>query len=166
MWLNTAVMRDGEPGSDDPFRPPDIPTEVECIHCGEEYESYLIRWVPNDERNPDDGFWCCPTPGCDGVGFCFDIFPTDPDWRDENGHKVWCDFDEDEDSPEGEESDEDFEEGTEEDSDDEEAEWSPEWEQAMYGDDADEWSESEDSPLPGDDKRPPEPPLNEDDIPF
>ena len=37
------------------------------------------------------GFWCCPIPGCDGRGFCFDIFPTDPEWRDEHGERVWVD---------------------------------------------------------------------------
>lgn len=88
-------------GSEDPFRPPDIPIEVHCIHCGEEYESYLIKWVP-DEKRPGEGFWSCPTPGCDGIGFCFDIWPTDPDWRDENGEKV-CFFDD------GDEFDEDDE---------------------------------------------------------
>src|SRR5207237_10786141 len=78
-------MREGKDGSNDPFRPPDIPIEVQCIHCGEEYESYLIKWVV-DEKG--EGFWCCPTPGCDGIGFCFDIWPSDPEWRDENGEKV------------------------------------------------------------------------------
>ena len=78
-------MRESQDGSDDPFRPPDIPIEVHCIHCGEEYESYLIKWVV-DEKG--EGFWCCPTPGCDGIGFCFDIWPTDPEWRDEDGNKV------------------------------------------------------------------------------
>jgi len=91
-------MPQDPPGSNDPFRPPDIPIEVHCIHCGEEYDSYLIKWVP-DEKNPNQGFWSCPTPGCDGIGFCFDIWPTDPDWRDENGEKVSC-FDEDEDDDE------------------------------------------------------------------
>jgi hypothetical protein len=85
-------MREGAPGSDDPFRPPDIPIEVHCRHCGQEYESYLIKWVP-DETYHNKGFWSCPTPGCDGIGFCFDIWPTDPDWRDENGQKVFFDDD-------------------------------------------------------------------------
>jgi ferredoxin len=96
-------MREGSPGSNDPFRPPDIPIEVHCIHCGEEYESYLIKWVP-DERDPSDGFWSCPTPGCDGIGFCFDIWPTDPDWRDENGQKVMF-FDDEDDEGEYDEED-------------------------------------------------------------
>jgi hypothetical protein len=30
-------------------------------------------------RDGFPGFWMCPTPNCDGAGFCFDIFPTDPD---------------------------------------------------------------------------------------
>ena len=28
----------------DPFRPPELPIEVQCIHCGREYDSYLIEW--------------------------------------------------------------------------------------------------------------------------
>jgi hypothetical protein len=70
----------------DPFHPPDIPTEVECLHCGESYESYLIEWrVQPDADGKQHGFWCCPTPGCDGMGFGFDILPTDPEYRDERG---------------------------------------------------------------------------------
>jgi hypothetical protein len=70
----------------DPFRPPEIPTEVGCLHCQQVYESYLIEWR---ERTCADGkvrgFWCCPTPGCDGAGFGFDILPTDPEYQDEHG---------------------------------------------------------------------------------
>ena len=70
----------------DPFRPPAIPTLVHCIHCNEEYDSYLIEWREStgaDGRT--HGFWCCPIPGCDGAGFGFDIFPVDPTYRDERG---------------------------------------------------------------------------------
>ena len=42
------------------------------------------------------GFWCCPTPGCDGKGFGFDIFPIDPDYRDEQGNLMWMEDDDDE----------------------------------------------------------------------
>ena len=76
----------------DPFRPPDIPTEVHCIHCNQEYESYLIQWrVETDADGKAIGFWCCPIPNCDGQGFGFDIFPTDPDYLDSDGEKMWCD---------------------------------------------------------------------------
>lgn len=80
----------------DPFHPPEIPTEVQCLHCGEEYESYLIEW--REERCADgsvEGFWCCPTAGCGGKGFGFDILPTDPEYQDERGG--WVDFDDEED---------------------------------------------------------------------
>ena len=74
----------------DPFRPPAIPTEVCCLHCGREYESYLIQWQEErDEVGDVHGFWCCPTPGCDGRGFGFDIFPTDPEYRGEDGEPMW-----------------------------------------------------------------------------
>jgi len=105
VCFNCTTMREGEPGFDDPFRPPDIPTEVCCMHCGEEYESYLIQWTAVHGDDADDGFWCCPTPGCAGVGFCFDIWPTDPEWRDEHGQKVMF-FDDDE--GEGDDEDSDF----------------------------------------------------------
>ena len=28
----------------DPFGPPAVPTSVGCLHCGQEYDSYLIEW--------------------------------------------------------------------------------------------------------------------------
>jgi hypothetical protein len=82
----------------DPFGPPPISTLVHCIHCDEEYDSYRIEW--RVERGGDGhphGFWCCPMPGCDGKGFGFDIFPVDPEYRDENGELMWCSDDDDED---------------------------------------------------------------------
>ena len=68
----------------DPFGPPETPTEVSCLHCGETYDSYLIEWrIEEDAEGKPHGFWCCPTPGCDGKGFGFDIFPTDPEYQDD-----------------------------------------------------------------------------------
>jgi hypothetical protein len=29
-------------------------------------------------------------PGCGGMGFGFDIFPVDPEYRDEHGQLMWC----------------------------------------------------------------------------
>lgn len=73
----------------DPFRPPAIPTEVGCLHCGQEYGSYLIEWrIEMDADGSRHGFWCCPTPNCGGRGFGFDIFPLDPEYHDERGG--WC----------------------------------------------------------------------------
>ena len=46
-----------------------------------------------DQGGRKHGFWCCPTPGCDGKGFGFDILPTDPTYQDENGG--WINFDDD-----------------------------------------------------------------------
>ena len=92
----------GRPDPDpdtDPFRPPAVPTEVHCLHCDRDYESYLIEWreEPGDDGRTQ-GFWCCPTPGCDGRGFGFDILPTDPDYQDERGG--WVDIDEDDEGDE------------------------------------------------------------------
>ena len=66
---------------EDCFRPPDEAVQVECIHCGNEYSSDAIVWrsVPGKDIK---GFWCCPIPGCDGVGFQFDIFPVGT-WDDD-----------------------------------------------------------------------------------
>lgn len=82
----------------DPFAPPEVPTEVCCLHCGQTYESWQIEWREltdlDHSTDPDQklaGFWCCPTPGCDGMGFGFDILPTDPDYQDERGG--WAYFD-------------------------------------------------------------------------
>jgi hypothetical protein len=87
------MSREGAPGANDCFRPPEIPIEVFCAHCQQEYDSYLIHWV-EDYSFSNGGYWACPTPGCDGKGFTFDIWPTDPDWTDEHGNKV-CFLDED-----------------------------------------------------------------------
>ena len=86
-----AMPRHERPNPDtDPFRPPAIPTEVYCLQCGHEYESYLIQWHEHIDQNGEvQGYWCCPTPDCPGRGFGFDIFPTDPDYRGEDGEPMW-----------------------------------------------------------------------------
>jgi hypothetical protein len=90
-----APLPDQQLEPDPYFCPPPVPTLVHCLHCNEEYESYLIEWREYPGRDGErEGRWCCPMPGCDGVGFCFDIFPVDPEWRDEHGNKVWYDDDE------------------------------------------------------------------------
>jgi hypothetical protein len=93
-------MARSKAAENDPFRPPDIPVLVQCIHCGQEYDSYLIEWV--EEPGDDGGFWCCPVEGCDGKGFGFDIFPVDPEYQDERGG--WC-YSEDEDEDDEDEDD-------------------------------------------------------------
>src|SRR5437868_4184897 len=80
----------------DPFRPPPTPTSVGCIHCGNEYDSSLIEWrVQTRPDGSQQGFWCCPVPGCDGMGFGFDILPTDPAYQDEHGGWIQDDDEED-----------------------------------------------------------------------
>ncbi len=60
----------------DPFAPPKEPCMVCCIHCGSTYDSWRILWrdMPGEAI---EGAWCCPIPGCDGIGFGFDILPVD-----------------------------------------------------------------------------------------
>jgi hypothetical protein len=92
----------------DPFGPPAVPTEVACLHCGEQYDSYLIEWrIETGADGKQHGFWCCPTPGCSGRGFGFDIFSTDPAYQDERGG--WC-YTDDEESDEDESDEDDFDE--------------------------------------------------------
>jgi hypothetical protein len=84
----------------DPFHPPAISTLVSCLHCGQEFDSFRIEWrIERDAKGQPHGFWCCPIPGCDGKGFGFDIFPVDPEYRDERGGWFYDD--------ESDESDED-----------------------------------------------------------
>jgi hypothetical protein len=87
--------------SDDaPFGPPRENTEVGCLHCREVYDSYRIE-LRGGAGPGGEPAWCCPTPGCGGLGFGFDILPTDPTYRDENGGWVYDDEESDEFEDEG-----------------------------------------------------------------
>ncbi|MCX7424316.1 MAG: hypothetical protein NTW96_01555 [Planctomycetia bacterium] len=87
----------------DCFKPPDTPVEVCCLHCDETYQSDRIAWrVEASADGGRQGVWCCPTPGCGDVGFGFDILPTDPNYRDENGGWVCFDEDQEDDEPDEE----------------------------------------------------------------
>ncbi|MDY7110483.1 MAG: hypothetical protein SYC29_17775 [Planctomycetota bacterium] len=94
---------------DDCFRPPDIPVEVHCLHCGREYDSYLIWWDEHIVDGERGGFWRCPTPGCDGAGFGFDIWPVNGEYRDGDREFIWSDDEEDDEAYE--EEDEEFDLG-------------------------------------------------------
>lgn len=85
------ASRDAE-RSRDPMAPPEIPCECSCLHCGRVFMSDRM-WFQKviHARDRFDGFWRCPTPNCDGAGFSFDIFPTDPDHPANDG---WFDDDE------------------------------------------------------------------------
>ena len=92
----------------DCFAPPQEPCECYCLHCGRVFMSDGI-WFQKVIGDPMglEGFWMCPTPNCDGAGFTFDIFPTDPDhpanegWSYDDGGDEG-EFDEDGDGPEAE----------------------------------------------------------------
>ena len=80
---------DATDSKNDLFSPPEIPTLVGCLHCEQEYESYLIEWrIREGFDGKLHGFWCCPTEGCDGIGFGFDILPVDQEFEDERGG-IW-----------------------------------------------------------------------------
>jgi hypothetical protein len=84
------------------------------LHCHREYESDLIerRLEPDGSRKPR---WCCPTDGCGGRGFGFDILPCDPTWRSEDGLSGWFDDGYDEDDREDPTPDPDRTKGGDED---------------------------------------------------
>ena len=65
---------------DDPFKPPERPRMVRCLHCDQTYLSSLMKW--------QGGLWRCGIPGCDGAGYGFDVF-------DENSN-LFADEDEEE----------------------------------------------------------------------
>jgi hypothetical protein len=86
------------PESDDPFAPPREPCECYCLHCRRVFMSTGIWFqrIRNSKAGHLDGFWMCPTPNCDGKGFTFDIFPTDPNHPANEGW-TYCDDGEEED---------------------------------------------------------------------
>jgi hypothetical protein len=86
----------------DCFAPPQEPCECWCMHCNRTFMSdgiwfQPVKRPPGKQKRPGeiDGFWMCPTPNCDGAGFTFDIFPTDPDHPANEGWQ-WFDDDDDE----------------------------------------------------------------------
>ena len=87
----------------DCFAPPAEPCECYCLHCGRTFMSDGI-WFQKVVGDPQgfSGFWMCPTPNCDGAGFTFDIFPTDPAHPANEGWSYDGDYDEDADGEEGE----------------------------------------------------------------
>jgi hypothetical protein len=99
----------GASDEDDCFTPPREPCECFCLHCRRTFMSSEI-WFQRVIGDPTfRGFWMCPTPNCDGAGFTFDIFPTDPDHPANAGWHT-CDEDDEEDGEYDEEDDEEFDE--------------------------------------------------------
>ena len=104
----------------DYMAPPQVPCECFCLHCRRTFMSdqmWFQRVVGAKDGFP--GFWMCPTPNCDGAGFTFDIFPTDPDHPANEG---WHSFGEEEG-----EDDEEWEDDPEEASGDDDGADAPEW---------------------------------------
>jgi hypothetical protein len=82
----------------DAFAPPDEPCECYCLHCNRVFMSDGIWFQRVINGRPGfEGCWMCPTPNCDGKGFTFDIFPTDPNhpanagWVDDDDEDVELD---------------------------------------------------------------------------
>lgn len=136
----------------DCFAPPAEPCECYCLHCGRIFMSDRM-WFQKviGGQLGLDGFWMCPTANCDGTGFTFDIFPTDPAHPANAG---WHEDDDEEDDEENELSDN---------HESDHREWDPaetkyaEWDEEYGGDDPDlEGEEWKHGLQPG--ERPPEPP--------
>jgi len=81
----------------DMMSPPKVPCECYCLHCNRTFMSDGI-WFQKviNARDGFRGFWMCPTPNCDGAGFTFDIFPTDPAHPANGGWHYFEDDDEEE----------------------------------------------------------------------
>jgi hypothetical protein len=86
----------------DALAPPREPCECYCLHCNRVFMSHQM-WFQRviNARDGFDGFWMCPTPNCDGAGFQFDIFPTDPAHPANEG---WVEFGEDDEESEDEQA--------------------------------------------------------------
>ena len=102
---------------EDGMHPPSIPQLVECVECGEEYDSWRIEWrVTRDAAGRVHGWWVCPVPGCGGAGFGFDIWPVDYDetgtWTDSDGREMHVGCTDDDDDFDEEFEDEDWSAGT------------------------------------------------------
>jgi hypothetical protein len=72
----------------DHFHPPSIPTEVQCMCCYREFDSWKMEWHEEYRDGEIQGFWCCPTEGCSGRGFGLDIWPTEPHYIDPDGRDL------------------------------------------------------------------------------
>src|SRR5688500_6241939 len=110
--FSEATDGDGEPAWDadderrqhDPMAPPKEACECYCLHCNRVFMSdgmWFQRVI--NAKDGFEGFWMCPTANCDGAGFTFDIFPTDPDHPANAG---WHSSDDDADDDEEEDEDE------------------------------------------------------------
>jgi hypothetical protein len=90
------------PDPNDPMGPPAEPCECWCMHCRRTFMSGEI-WFQRIINDPGgfNGTWMCPTPNCDGAGFTFDIWPTDPE-HPINKECVFCDDSDDEEFEEDE----------------------------------------------------------------
>ncbi len=78
----------------DVFGPPPEAIEVHCLHCDHSYMSDLIIAIQAADGSIH---YACPVPNCDGMGFGFDIHPTDPTWcSEEMGYFQSWDDDEEE----------------------------------------------------------------------
>lgn len=64
-YVSVAEGRRLDP--EDPFGPPEIPVECECVHCEQKFQSNTMVY------DRQGGFWTCPVDECDGTGFGMDI---------------------------------------------------------------------------------------------
>lgn len=71
---NTTGIIPMEPDFADPFAPdPESTKRVECLHCDQAYAENEMIYGVKPDLDPNEPYWWCPTPGCDGKGFGFDV---------------------------------------------------------------------------------------------
>lgn len=71
---NTTEFIAMDPDYEDPFAPdPESSKRVECLHCDKAYAENEMVYGKKLGIDPDMAYWWCPTPGCDGKGFGFDV---------------------------------------------------------------------------------------------
>ena len=82
------------------FAPPSQPVEVFCLHCGNVYCSSEMKFVPAANgactQNGVQGDWYCAAPGCDGIGYGFDVHSIE-EWEANGCSDDDCDEEEFED---------------------------------------------------------------------
>ena len=101
----------------DPFKPPAVSTEVHCLHCNQEYDSYLIDWrIEVGADGQEHGFLVLPDARLRRPWLLLRHLPHRPRLpRRRRQPDLWSDDEDDEDE---DEDDDDFDDDEDDDDDD------------------------------------------------
>lgn len=76
-WLTHDPSVTWDPTSDeakmDPYCPPKKPVLARCDHCRMTYKTDRMIWGTKAGMRSIAPLWWCPTDGCDGAGYGFDV---------------------------------------------------------------------------------------------